>query len=602
MILQEVLFDVYDDADLYFRINGASVNEGNTIVLLQNAVFSTDTYYNSLSIGKWKKYCNMDKIRLYITIQGETEVAVIHSLLNEKKHLENNIMLSKTVSVPEKKEMVIELPDVSGGTVYFSIKSLSDKTFFYGARYAAECRKEREVNLALNICTFQREKFLLRNVELLKKNFIENTESPLYGHLKVFITDNGRTLDADSLSASDIYIYYNPNVGGAGGFSRGLLEISKKKEEEHITNAVFMDDDIEIMPEALLRTYRMLKILKDEYTSAFLAGAMLRQDYKYIQYENAACWNGGKCEFINRGLDLRDYRNVVYNEIEKKSEYGAWWYCCIPSDIIASDNLAVPLFIHLDDIEYSLRNTNKIITLNGIAVVHPVGEQKITSSNAYYDLRNMLIVNAEYYPDFNKREIKKHLLHQMLNAYLRYRYKDVRLLYKAVEDFYKGPGWLMQLDAAAYHIQIQQEGYQFEDVSEAVGREASVCIQPESPIIDCFGKKKGRWTVKKIVKLIFLAVTLNGAYFPPKKKMAFEMNISPARLFRHSEIILFDKGSMQGIALHRNIMKIIELVGLYMKACRMINQKYDLNQKMYKQAWAELHGQKYWDKVIQEEY
>ncbi|MCI9402011.1 MAG: glycosyltransferase family 2 protein [Lachnospiraceae bacterium] len=602
MILQETLFGIYEDSELYFRITGKALIEKNTLVLLQNTVFTTDTYYNSFSAEKWEKYCNLNKVWLNITIQGQVRVTIVNSFFNSKKQLENKVILSKTLFVLNKEDVVVDFPEVSEGTIFYSIKCLSDKTIFYGAKYVAECPVEREITIALNICTFRREAFILRNVELLKENFINNTKSLLHGHLKVFITDNGKTLNVDDIETSDIHMCYNPNVGGAGGFSRGLLEILKRKEEEHITNAIFMDDDIEILPETLVRTYRMLKILKNEYINAFLAGAMLRQDYKYIQYENAACWNGGNCDFINRGLDLRQYKNVVYNEIERKREYGAWWYCCIPSNIITSDNLAVPLFIHLDDIEYSLRNTDKIITLNGISVIHPVNEERVVSSNIYYDLRNMLIVNAKYYPDFGRRNIKRELLHQMLYAFLRYRYKDVRLLYKAVEDFYKGPDWLFQLDAAAYHIQIQKEGYRFEDVSQIIDQEVPAYIQQKSPIVNCFGKKKRRWTAKKVAKLIFIVVTLNGAYFPSKKKSAFEMNVSPARLFRRSEIILYDEKSKQGITLGRNILKIFELIKLYMKACRIINKNYKINQKKYRQAWSILHGRKYWDKVLQKEY
>lgn len=601
MILQEVLVDGSGRADLYFRIKGVSVKKGNAITLIKNTVFSTDTYYGSLSIGKWKKYCGIDKIRLHITMQGEAEVVIVQSFLDEKRQLSDREILTRKISAAEAKKVEVELPDISEGTVFFSIRSISDQTIFQRAEYEAECCRKREVNLALNVCTFCREKFLLRNIWILKNAFLENDKSPLYGHLKVFITDNGRTLNMEKLASPDISVFYNPNVGGAGGFSRGLLEISRKKDADHITNVIFMDDDIEIIPETLLRTYRMLCILKEEYKDAFLAGAMLRQDYKYIQYENAARWNSGNCEFINRGLDLRSYRNVVYNETEKQSEYGAWWYCCVPSDIVTPDNLAMPLFIHMDDIEYSLRNADLIITLNGVAVIHPVGGQKVVSSNAYYDLRNMMIVNAKYAPDFGKRELKKIIWKRMSDAYLRYRYKDVRLLYKAVEDFHKGPDWLMQLDAAAYHMKILEEGYQFTDVSDMADRGISAYVQREDPVVDPFGRKKGRWTVKKAVKFIIMAVTLNGAYLPSKPLKAFDMNVTPAKLFRHSEIVLFDENSMQGITLRRDVMKIVELICLYRKTCRMLDKQYEVCRKLFETAWHDLHSRKYWDKVIRQE-
>lgn len=597
MILQEILIDENDKYSLYFRIRGVSFKKGNKLVLVRNTILSTNTYYNSFSIGKWKEYCNINKIKLFLTIQGEAEISIIHSIIDENNHLKNNTILSRIVSVSVKHEIEIDLPDISDGVVYFSIECLSNSVYLYEAKYVTES-VEKDVNIALNICTYKREHLLLRTIQLIKKQFIEKEDSPLYGHLKIFIIDNGKTLNASSFTTKDIYLFYNPNVGGAGGFSRGLLEILKRREKEQITNVIFMDDDIEILPEVLLRTYRILKILKPKYEHAFLAGAILRQDYKYIQFENAAQWNGGKVLSLNQGLDLRVYKNVVYNEIEKVCEYAAWCYCCIPAKILTSENLAIPVFIHMDDIEYSLRNTDKIITLNGISVIHPVSGQRIESTNVYYDFRNMMILDAKYCPTYKKKKIKKELFERMLNLYIRYRYEDIKLLYQAVDDFCKGPDWLIQLDAVTYHAKIKEEGYQFEDVSEIVGREIPFYEQYDNPVIDYFGNKKRRWTVKKIIKLIIIIFTINGIYLPPKEKKAFGMNVSPARFFRHPHIVLYDKNSMQGITLHKDVKKIFLLMKYYVKACSKINKKYDFIRKEYEQVWNKLHGQTYWGKVL----
>lgn len=43
-------------------------------------------------------------------------------------------------------------------------------------------------------------------------------------------------------------------------------------------HALLMDDDIVIEPEALVKTYQILTLLKDEYEDAFIGGAMLRLD------------------------------------------------------------------------------------------------------------------------------------------------------------------------------------------------------------------------------------------------------------------------------------------------------------------------------------
>lgn len=77
-----------------------------------------------------------------------------------------------------------------------------------------------------------------------------------------------------------------------GGFTRDLIEIMTHNDELHVTHALLMDDDIVIEPESLIKTYRILTLLKEEYEDAFIGGAMLRLDKQAIQVEAGASWNG----------------------------------------------------------------------------------------------------------------------------------------------------------------------------------------------------------------------------------------------------------------------------------------------------------------------
>lgn len=61
----------------------------------------------------------------------------------------------------------------------------------------------------------------------------------------------------------------------------------------HITHVLLMDDDIVIEPEALVKTYTLLTLLKDTYIDTFIGGAMLRLDRQYIQVESGAVWDAG---------------------------------------------------------------------------------------------------------------------------------------------------------------------------------------------------------------------------------------------------------------------------------------------------------------------
>lgn len=452
-----------------------------SILFGKGAEWASDAYLNAFSIGKWCTYCDLKKISLHLKLRGVFIVRVFYAYTDNRKFCRKQIAGGR-VEALEDSIIRYDIPMKRQGVVYFSLKALTDSAVCSGAFFEGETGIERTITIALNICTYKREKDLMRNLELLRKSFLENKHSALYGHLQVFITDNGNTLPVEALQddkclADNMHICSNPNVGGAGGFARGLIEIDKVKKQKNITHVIFMDDDVEILPEGITRTYRMLRCLKEQYQSVFIAGAMLRLDKKYIQHENGAVWNGGKCRFVGRGLDLRKFINVVQNEQEQERDYAAWWYCCVPVETVRKDNLPIPVFLHGDDVEYSLRNASGIITMNGILVWHPVAAGRRVSYNAYYNLRNMLIVNAKYCPAFGRKQMTKTMTVRLLIPLLRCRYKDMHLVYQALVDFCRGPEWLLQADAAAYHQKIVDRGYKMTDVSEKLKcREISVWI------------------------------------------------------------------------------------------------------------------------------
>lgn len=52
-----------------------------------------------------------------------------------------------------------------------------------------------------------------------------------------------------------VHIYYhrNKNVGGSGGFTRGMIESIRQKPKA--THVLLMDDDVVVLSESIKRTY-----------------------------------------------------------------------------------------------------------------------------------------------------------------------------------------------------------------------------------------------------------------------------------------------------------------------------------------------------------
>lgn len=228
----------------------------------KNGFVSFDTYFNGFSIEKWAKYTNAKKI--YVTLKLEGTVRV--TLMRKEKHFQNILTeyVGEHICRTEHgcaQEFTLAFDTVSTSGMYcFALKGLSAQSIFYGGSYFAELEPSqmRPVKLALDICTFKRERFIMKNLENLNASFMENPDSFLYDKLEVFVSDNAGTLDIANLSSDKIHIVQNKNVGGAGGFTRGMIEIKKVREQKKITHILVTDDDIIYEPESIFRTCTFL--------------------------------------------------------------------------------------------------------------------------------------------------------------------------------------------------------------------------------------------------------------------------------------------------------------------------------------------------------
>lgn len=52
----------------------------------------------------------------------------------------------------------------------------------------------------------------------------------------------------------------------------------KALEEGNVTNILLMDDDVEVSPESIIRTFNLLSITNEKYSEAFVSGSMMNYD------------------------------------------------------------------------------------------------------------------------------------------------------------------------------------------------------------------------------------------------------------------------------------------------------------------------------------
>ena len=630
MVLQELLFPNYDTCatyDMYFRLDGKSTAEVDApmdtlrdenifydqlflrradihydnsmrrrayydpderalhLAEWQRAGF--DTYFNYFSIWKWVKYTRLDNLKLRLELKGGFQVSLLHMYTMYTEPFEN-CFCERICRATERTAFEFEIPAEvwERGIVSFRLQALEgEDNVFYGGGYMTEVDEStlNPVDIAIDICTYRRERFVTRNVALLNKGIIHNPDSPVYGHLDVYISDNGHTLDAAALSSERVHVYPNKNVGGAGGFARGMMEILDTAKQRHISHVLVMDDDVLIHTDAIVRTYRLLQFMKPEYAGKTVAGAMLRLDNRHIQHECGGHWAGFHVVSHKGYLDLKDVNKILLNETEDTLNYNAWWYSCIPISKINDNNLPLPIFYRYDDVEYGLRTGGDIIAMGGICLWHEPFEYKRSPATHYYEFRNQLIVNAIYCPEFNAKNVIKVLRYALKVNMGRYLYNECNLAFRAVEDFCKGPEFLITTDGEALHKEIMAAGEKLMPLDQL-----SVPFDERNYLVHQKKEPKG----KKFVRFI----TLNRMLLPRSGTSVVDVAANGVKDFAgKKQVLCYDVGSNRGFVSEYSAKKTIASIRKYFRTVRLVKEKYAQACEAYRQAMPTLTSRAFWE-------
>lgn len=594
--LQNLLYpdvNICYEKNMYYRLNGAFENtERKSLVFSPNAACTFDTYFNSFSIRRWDKYTKLTNIFLRLILKGDFRVR-----LYSKEMIGSDIITKflrvDDIHAEETQEFYFGYPmEERRGMLAFELIALSENSEYFGGSYETKI-DEAELSpacIAVTICTFRREQYVAKILETFRRAVEQDMDSGIYHKYHVYVADNGKTLDAQGLSSEYIHVFPNKNLGGAGGFTRGLIEIINDSNRKPFTHVLFLDDDILLPPEALFRTYMLIRMLKEEYKDAHIAGGQFFLDRKNIQSEIAGHWDTSKHHPIKFKYNMNDLKWILKNEIDDKINYVGWCYCCMPFYQIANDNLPLPLFIKRDDAEYGLRNGKIFIGLNGICMWHEPFEYKRSPYLEYYYIRNACILDAIHRPSYGSKQAIKAMRRYVLNNLKIYRYKDIDLYFKGLEDFLQGVDWLMEQDGEGLNKQIMSMTYQLKPVEElnfafAYGRyEASLRYSE--------GRKKR----------LLRRYTFNGILLPAKKTVVVPtVNPKPGCFYRVKTALNYECISNRGYLVSKDYSEMLRIVKKYFKVKVAIKDNYDLIKKQYHDRYRELTYIGFWNDYLTRE-
>lgn len=367
-----------DSKPLYYQ--GEFSFDNDKIAIEAEETLDLGTYFNGFFLKKWVDYTNLSKLKIKLNLNGKFEIELYGVNIAEKLKIETSDAENdfSYVFELEKLKELAEKFDMIGVKL-----TAKEKGEFLGGEFFGEFSKINNVHIGITICTFKREKYLLPNLEKLKTLTEKNA------NFSVMVIDNGNTLEEKN--EDSLKILHNPNYGGSGGFTRGIME---QVDGERATHILLMDDDVVIELSALERVYSFLLGLKEEHDEKFFAGAMLSIEKPLMQTENTGRWNKINGKSFGKGFILTDKKLLCANEYPPKGDnlFAGWWFACIPVKSVKKIGYPLPVFIKGDDIEYGARNNQEILTLNGVSVWHETFQNKLSPAIQYFGDRNMLLL------------------------------------------------------------------------------------------------------------------------------------------------------------------------------------------------------------------
>ncbi|SCW54122.1 Glycosyltransferase like family 2 [Sphingobium faniae] len=381
----------------------------------------------------WRRHAGLTEIALRFRVSGTARIEILRRWA--EKGDEEIVAASDFADDSDIVELTVALPDGESPSYLIPQLHMSQGAQISDLAWCAATPPRRDVRLAGVICTFSREDMLARNLARFA-----GTDCPFH---RLFVVNQGEPGIAQRMAARSgafpaVTMIDQPNLGGAGGFTRGILE---SLDQPDITHVLLMDDDIEANPLLLARIATVLGYVGERDC---IGGAMLDL------YDPGKLFTCGDRLHPSRPAivhiapaepcDVTTDAGRDFIARQHEPDFNGWWCFAFPVDAVRQCGLPLPLFIRGDDVEFGYRLSRagfRTIGWAGIAVWHMPFALKTQPWHAFYDRRNMLFL-CEAHGLFSQRRLARSAWGSVINAIVTYDYARAAATIEGIGAFNKG--------------------------------------------------------------------------------------------------------------------------------------------------------------------
>lgn len=553
--LSQILFD--EDTD---KIN-----------LKKGATLSFNTYFNAFSLTVWDANCDFNCLFYGISGQG-----LIRVKLYQQEHRQGRILL-EDVSIPlsmESRYTEIKSFKNKKGILYAEISALTDCVIVKSGFYTSDLPRN-DVKLGIVVTHFKRKKYVLPAIQRINKNLLQD---PLYKNkVSLVVVDNSQDLLEEECEGA--ILLPNKNMGGSGGFSRGLFFLDESK----YTHCLFMDDDGSCEIESIRRVINFYAYCcSNEKLS--IAGTLFLETTPNLIHEKGAQVLKKGILGQHHGLDVNDVGNVILADNSLiKCDYGAWCFCAFPIQNLRF--YPFPFFVRGDDVLFGAINKFKVISMIGIAVTVDDFNDKESPITKYLSFRSTLVCSVILF-NISRLECIYIFLRWYLPVVFSYNYVSAQAIILALEDMLKGP--------SAFIEDMCGNGFR-KKISDLGDSERKVNFND-------FEAKHPSRNESQLAR-IFRWFTLNGLLLPA---FAFKTGsvIQPCgpratfrEIFRYKKVVYVDTKGQAYVSKFERL-RIVKCLFLAIKAVMQVLCSFNKTKRMFRQSSKEIMTKKFWESVF----
>lgn len=437
-----------DGAHNVFRVNGRT-----SLTVLAGRHASLCTFFNAFPAGYWRRWTRVDAVQFSARVRGRGTIMLFRSSGRGLFEPAGTIDVNAPTRATTVRAELAMTGLMDGGFFWFDAKAGDgDNLTIEDAAWSVpvEARRGSDGTLSIAITTFNRAPYCLNQLKAIA------ADANVRGRLDtIYCTDQGTDLVRDEPGfaavakdlGSQLTYVRQRNMGGSGGFARGMYETVKAGKSDY---TLLLDDDAISEPESIMRAVQFA-----DYCTrpTIVGGGMFHLDNRTMlytlgeRYNRASYWTQPAAGLeYNHDFATQPLRDSPKLHRRADSDFNGWWMCLIPTQIMREIGLAQPLFIKFDDVDYGLRAEDHgyhTVCLPGVAVWHQAWHAKDPSRTweGYYLYRNHWICSL-----LHCTKPSWHFLYGMLfddaKAGVELVYSAMHLHHLALRDIMRGPDYI----------------------------------------------------------------------------------------------------------------------------------------------------------------